>query len=364
MPDYNSGKKEIINPWLSELIGEFLSVHSKEEFFDEYNRLSELRTNICWDDFIARKAMRDAAERNPILLTPCDKMELPPETIKLFNALYIDRIIDLMQMTREELQVLLGERQIDTAPVHAYLSRHGLSLSSHPQTTYKLSYDDPNMTDEGMISQTLKQALSMAEELLDDTSVPQDEACVRAIDILKEADRLALEGNADPRDHLELLTELLRCVTRHLWVFNGPEPDASLIAWRTVQLSRETQEKDSAILAINLYRAGRVAQYQDDPGKAISLFQQSKVIADKYDAKELPNLKMNVGLSLGECYHQLSQYDNAIKALGEAYDVCLSLAPPDEEMISLLTDALSTTYKAMGDMVSYTALKWSGSHHS
>lgn len=73
---------------------------------------------------------------------------------------------------------------------------------------------------------------------------------------------------------------------------------------------------------------------------------------------------------LGQTMPYTPEYDAIVaelfekNGLGEAYDVCLSLAPPDEEMISLLTDALSTTYKAMGDMVSYTALKWPRSHHS
>lgn len=350
---------DIMNPWLAEISKEYMETHSREELEREFSELCERRGNPSWKDFVARKALEEETRVHPFLMTPRQEMDLPMGILQLFKENYIDRILDLLQLTVEDLNELTEEHKIDFSPISSYLQAHGLHLYSYPQKTYKLSLEDP-FGEDSSADLTVVEARQMALDCIKDSSIPVRDRMEQAIAIYEEADKLALATCCDPREHVHLLSDYLSILGLYMHYYKVPMKQAPVIVYRTVKMSEELYDAGHSSLAFVYQRAGKVYQELFNWEAAIKYLTLAADIMDNSHFEDERKDRAEVHESLGTCFFEMTQYESALGEFEKAYDIGMRMTPPDKELLGRVNAEMAETYKAMGDMTSFSVLKWTG----
>ena len=124
-----------MNPWLKKKVKEYRSAHRKEKYTPD----SDFQFII--------KVLKKAIDADSFLIQHRNKMDLPVEVKKWLYWNNVDRIIDLVQMSEEELRAIsVGENDYYDLLVR-YLSEHGHSLLHCADRTYKIASTSPLMAD-------------------------------------------------------------------------------------------------------------------------------------------------------------------------------------------------------------------------
>ena len=355
--DFNADPKDVLNPWLTDLVKEYLQKHRAQELDEEYAKLCERRGHPSWTDFIARKALQEKIRERPELMTSLVSSALPDDVRRLFRRNNIETIQDLMQVTREELISLYDEPNPNLSPIEAFLEAYGLHLYSSPDSTYKLSVEDP-LGEEADGTITVIQAREMALDIMRERKDTFKERLEKVMDICAEADKLAQTSGCDEKEHEELLFDYILYLKCYL-DFYGPRKEAVVVARRAMEKTGELYGTEHPRYGVALYRTGSINMSLYDWETARELLTQSAAIIEtapegasaRKDLDEVYEL-------LGTCCFELMQYEQALKAFEKAYNGTLGKTPPDMDTITRLNNKMADTYKAMGDMVSYSVLKW------
>lgn len=132
-----------LNPWLHNIILEYRKQNTDEEMHAQYKIACSKNRNITWIDFLSRKAISQAIEKNPILLTPLKDMPID-KNIKIDLALTNVKILaDLVQLTYQELNMKLDEDKFKMKQVTTYLKKMGFKLYRSDLLTYKIPVNQP-----------------------------------------------------------------------------------------------------------------------------------------------------------------------------------------------------------------------------
>lgn len=132
------GKKpDPINPWLVEAILAFRKKYSDDKIRELYRAHICLFPNKPWETFISEQALVLAARENPFLRTSLEAMELPETTRKLLHVFLVENVIDLIQITEEELVALFEGHEDEIPTIRQYLEAHDLRLRHHDGFTAK-----------------------------------------------------------------------------------------------------------------------------------------------------------------------------------------------------------------------------------
>lgn len=124
-----------LNPWLGEVVQSHREFCGDECLRDSYKTLCDNDGNLSWPEFLTKRALEVHLNKNPFLRKP---LELLPLSRKAKDILYwtgVDRVSDLLQITREELAAIGA----DDDDVSQYLKDIGLEPLSYPGRTTKLS---------------------------------------------------------------------------------------------------------------------------------------------------------------------------------------------------------------------------------
>ena len=136
-----SVKPEPVNPWLAELIKLYRKEHDNEAIREAYKQFCEANPDKSWADYLGEEALCDAIRRSPYLATRLEDMDMPEKTTQILkDNCSVDTLVDIMQITKEEFNVLFEDSRGDlNVLVHFLEQTFDLRLYHHDFYTYKLS---------------------------------------------------------------------------------------------------------------------------------------------------------------------------------------------------------------------------------
>lgn len=130
-------KPDPVIPWLAEAILAFRKKYPDDKILELYRAILCIAPSKPWETFISEQALVLAARENPFLRTPVEAMELPDTTRKLLLHNLVENVIDLVQITEEELAALFEGHEDEIPAIRQYLEAHGLRLRHHDGFTAK-----------------------------------------------------------------------------------------------------------------------------------------------------------------------------------------------------------------------------------
>ena len=133
-----------MNPWLEEKVKVLRASHSDEELHLNYMSMSTDENNsLSWDDYIIDMALINAIDADSFLTVHRNNMDIPWYVKKWLYRNNVDRVLDLVQITDEELRAIsVGENDYYDK-IKDFLAYYGCSLRHCPNRTYKVSSSGP-----------------------------------------------------------------------------------------------------------------------------------------------------------------------------------------------------------------------------
>lgn len=129
----------MMNTWLEEQVKALCTAKTTDELHDEYKKSSVQTQDMGWIDFLCYKALANAINANPFLKEHRTRINLPQHVKEWLYWNNVDRIIDLMQLSDEELRIITADNKEYYDLITGYLSKHGCSLLHCKERTYKIS---------------------------------------------------------------------------------------------------------------------------------------------------------------------------------------------------------------------------------
>ena len=128
-----------MNPWLVDEVKEFRYTHSKIELRKEFAEQAEMAKDLDWENFVIWRTLVDAMNYNPFLKEPRVSMELSEQVKEWLYWNNVDRVLDLVQMSDEELRAISATNKTYYEQVTRFLSDNNITLRHCAQRTYKIS---------------------------------------------------------------------------------------------------------------------------------------------------------------------------------------------------------------------------------
>ena len=128
-----------MNPWLEEKVRAFHAAQSDDELSKDYNKLYGTTKDLGWKEYLMWRALKDAINQDPFLAVHRYNMKLGHNLKKWLYWNNVDRVVDLIQMTDEELRAITKERTDYYDQITSYLSSHGYTLLHGAERTFKIS---------------------------------------------------------------------------------------------------------------------------------------------------------------------------------------------------------------------------------
>lgn len=132
-----------MNPWLEEKVKALRASHNDDELHLNYMSMSDEKNSLSWEDYIINMALINAIDADSFLTVHRNNMDIPWYVKKWLYKNNVDRVLDLVQITDEELRAIsVGENDY-YKKILDFLSYYGCSLRHCPNRTYKVSSSGP-----------------------------------------------------------------------------------------------------------------------------------------------------------------------------------------------------------------------------
>ena len=95
-----------MNPWLEDKVQEFHAFCSDDELQKDYHKLYGHTKYLGWNDYLIWKTLKEAVEEDSFLAVHRYEMDLTRDVKKWLYRNNVDRVLDLIQMTDEELRAI------------------------------------------------------------------------------------------------------------------------------------------------------------------------------------------------------------------------------------------------------------------
>ena len=128
-----------MNPWLVDEVKEFRYTHSEIDLRDDFAEQAETTKNLNWEDYVTWRTLVDAMNYNPFLKVHRVSMELPEKVKEWLYWNNVDCVVDLIQMSDEELRAISGLNKDYYGMITRFLSDNNIKLRHCDQRTYKIS---------------------------------------------------------------------------------------------------------------------------------------------------------------------------------------------------------------------------------
>lgn len=128
-----------MNPWLEEKVRAFHAAQSNDELSKDYYKLYGKTKYLGWKEYLMWRALKDAINQDPFLAVHRYNMDLDYNLKKWLYWNNVDRVVDLIQMTDEELRAITKEQTDYYDHITSYLSYHGYTLLHGSERTFKIS---------------------------------------------------------------------------------------------------------------------------------------------------------------------------------------------------------------------------------
>ena len=128
-----------MNPWLVDEVKEFRCKHSETELQNDFAEQSEKVQDLNWEDYINWRSLIDAINNNPFLKVHRIFMDVPESVREWLYWNNVDRVLDLVQISDEELRAISGDDKTYYEQVTLFLADNNIELRHCSQRTYKIA---------------------------------------------------------------------------------------------------------------------------------------------------------------------------------------------------------------------------------
>lgn len=231
-------KMDPVNPWLAEAIQEVRAKYSDDYLRKRYISYQEdyPERDAGWSDFLEEIALLNKTSRDSFLLTKRKDFGLSRHLTDVLNTLSIDIVIDLLQITIEELTELLEERDEPVEPVVQFLSGHGYRLYSYPSYTSKVSLGSVNQERKEQIG-LVRDAMSCAVKYISQDDEPLAKRIEKALETYRTTEHLARSVDVDLKTQLALVIDYGRFCEEYMGQFPEVAKEAPGVAQRALYFS-------------------------------------------------------------------------------------------------------------------------------
>ena len=126
------------NPWLREKVLEYRSSFSDADLHSQYDRYMDSHPVATWMDFMFQAALGHAVSKNPALLTPLEQMDIERDVREELWLTDVRVLGDLVQLTKEELNLLFDDNPSKISQIDRCLKKHGLHIYTSNLLTCKI----------------------------------------------------------------------------------------------------------------------------------------------------------------------------------------------------------------------------------
>jgi len=128
-----------LNPWLLETVRLYRESRSDDYLRGWYQMSCNKGEGLAWKDFLVRRFLEEYLKREPFMRKSLALTDLPDKAKDILYWSGVDSLVDLVQITKEELDVIFSkEPELKTDVLH-YLEACSLELQSYAGRTTKLS---------------------------------------------------------------------------------------------------------------------------------------------------------------------------------------------------------------------------------
>ena len=126
------------NPWLREKVLEYRSSLSDADLHSQYDRYMDSHPVATWMDFMFQAALDHAVSKTPALLTPLEQMDIERDVREELWLTDVRVLGDLVQLTKEELNLLFDDNPSKISQIDRCLKKHGLHIYTSNLLTCKI----------------------------------------------------------------------------------------------------------------------------------------------------------------------------------------------------------------------------------
>lgn len=128
-----------LNPWLENVVQLYRKSRSESYLRDGYRMSCDKGENLSWQEFLIKSSLEAHLNRNPFLRKPLELLPLSASSKDILYWAGVDRVADLLQITKEELDAVCINEEKVKIEITKYLAKVGKKLHSYPGRTSKLS---------------------------------------------------------------------------------------------------------------------------------------------------------------------------------------------------------------------------------
>lgn len=128
-----------LNPWLENVVRLYRESRSESYLRDCYEKSCAKDENLSWHEFLVKSSMEAHLNRNPFLRKSLELLPLSDSAKDILYWTGVDKVSDLLQITKEELDAVCIHEEKVIIEITKYLARVGKKLHSYPGRTSKLS---------------------------------------------------------------------------------------------------------------------------------------------------------------------------------------------------------------------------------
>ena len=128
-----------MNPWLLNEVKEFRCKHSETELQNDFAEQSEKTKDLNWEDYVIWQSLIDAINRNPFLKVHRVCLDVSEQVKEWLYWNNVDRVLDLVQMSDEELRAISGDGKTYYEQITRFLTDNNCELHHCSRRTYKIA---------------------------------------------------------------------------------------------------------------------------------------------------------------------------------------------------------------------------------
>lgn len=128
-----------LNPWLQDVVEQFRMSHSQSYLRDWYNSYCIKGGNLSWREFLLENCLEAQLREKPFLSKPLALLPLADRSQEILYWSGVDKVYDLLQITKEELDAICINDGTAKNDITRYLKRIRKEPRSYSGKTSKRS---------------------------------------------------------------------------------------------------------------------------------------------------------------------------------------------------------------------------------
>lgn len=124
-----------LNPWLADVVQQYRQSGSEFHMREWYKMSCDSGDELSWQEYVIKSFMEVHLNRTPFLRKPLELLPLSDEAKDILYWAGVDKVSDLLQITKEELDAIIA----DSDEITRYLANIGEELKRYPGRTSKYS---------------------------------------------------------------------------------------------------------------------------------------------------------------------------------------------------------------------------------